>query len=145
MQAVFADTFYWIAPTNTDDLLHKQALSLSRNLGGTRLVTTKELLDEYLAYFSEARRSVREHAGAMVASLIDKPKITVVHQSHDSFMAGLHLYRARPGKGYSLTDCISMATMDRQALTDVLTNDRHLEQEGFKALFRDRAKNEEES
>jgi predicted nucleic acid-binding protein len=136
VQLVFADTFYWIVLTNTADLLHRQALSLSRALGDTRLVTTEEVLDEYLAYFSQARRSVREHAGAMVASLIDDPKITVVHQSHDSFMAGLHLYRGRPDKGYSLTDCISMVTMNHQGLTHVLTNDRHFEQEGFKALFR---------
>jgi predicted nucleic acid-binding protein len=38
--------------------------------------------------------------------------------------------------GYSLTDCISMQTMRREALTEVLTNDRHFEQEGFRALFR---------
>jgi predicted nucleic acid-binding protein len=42
----------------------------------------------------------------------------------------------RPDKGYSLTDCISMGTMRREAITEVLTNDRHFEQEGFRALFR---------
>jgi len=30
-----------------------------------------------------------------------------------------------------------MQTMRREGLTDVLTNDRHFEQEGFRALFRD--------
>jgi predicted nucleic acid-binding protein len=137
VQAVFADTFYWIAVTNTDDLIHQQALSLSRTMRPDRLVTTEEVLDEYLAYFSGARRSVREHAGNVIASLIDNRKITVVPQSHDSFMAGLKLYRARPDKGYSLTDCISMETMRREGLTDVLTNDRHFEQEGFRAIFRE--------
>jgi predicted nucleic acid-binding protein len=29
-----------------------------------------------------------------------------------------------------------MKTMRREGLTDVLTNDRHFEQEGFRALFR---------
>jgi predicted nucleic acid-binding protein len=61
----------------------------------------------------------------------------VVPQTRRSFLDGFALYRARPDKGYSLTDCISMATMRRSALTDVLTNDRHFEQEGFHALFRD--------
>ena len=46
-------------------------------------------------------------------------------------------YEARPDKGYSLTDCISMQAMRREELTDVLTNDRHFEQEGFRALFRE--------
>jgi predicted nucleic acid-binding protein len=35
-----------------------------------------------------------------------------------------------------MIDCISMATMRREGLTDALTNDKHFEQEGFKALFR---------
>ncbi|MGA2579262.1 MAG: hypothetical protein ABSH24_24895 [Bryobacteraceae bacterium] len=47
------------------------------------------------------------------------------------------LYEARPDKGYSLTDCISMQTMRKERLTEVLTNDGHFEQEGFRALFRD--------
>ncbi len=60
----------------------------------------------------------------------------MVPQSHDSFMAGLDLYEARPDKGYSLTDCISMNVMTAEGLTDVLTNDMHFTQEGFHALFR---------
>jgi uncharacterized protein len=62
--------------------------------------------------------------------------IRLIPQSHDTFRAGLALYRARPDKGYSLTDCISMQTMLREGLTVVLTNDGHFEQEGFRALFR---------
>jgi predicted nucleic acid-binding protein len=31
---------------------------------------------------------------------------------------------------------VAMQTMRREGLTDVLTNDRHFEQEGFRALFR---------
>lgn len=63
--------------------------------------------------------------------------VIVIPQSRESFLAGLQLYRARPDKGYSLTDCILMVTMRREGLTDALTNDRHFEQEGFRALFRD--------
>ncbi len=57
-------------------------------------------------------------------------------QSHESFLAGLKLYEARLDKGYSLTDCISMNTMKAEGLTEVLTNDEHFAQEGFRALFR---------
>ena len=62
--------------------------------------------------------------------------VLVVPPNRGSFHGGLELYRARPDKGYSLVDCISMQTMRREGLTDVLTNDRHFEQEGFRALFR---------
>jgi predicted nucleic acid-binding protein len=61
----------------------------------------------------------------------------VIPQSRSSFLAGLDLYSQGSDKGYSLTDCISMRTMRREGLTGALTNDRHLEQEGFRALFRD--------
>jgi uncharacterized protein len=54
----------------------------------------------------------------------------------EAFHAGLELYRDRPDKQYGLTDCISMQTMRRERLTEVLTNDGHFEQEGFRALFR---------
>jgi uncharacterized protein len=62
--------------------------------------------------------------------------VRVVPQSHESFLKGLALYEARPDKRYSLTDCISMQTMRYEGLTEALTNDRHFEQEGFRALFR---------
>jgi hypothetical protein len=55
-------------------------------------------------------------------------------QSDDSFHAGFDLYCARPDKGYSLTGCISMQVMRREALTEVLTSDRHLEQEGLRDI-----------
>jgi predicted nucleic acid-binding protein len=47
----------------------------------------------------------------------------------------LTLYESRPDKEYSLTDCISMQTMRRARLTEVLTNDHHFTQEGFTILF----------
>ena len=56
-------------------------------------------------------------------------------QSHESFLAGLDLYEARLDKGYSLTDCISVNTMRAEGVADVLTNDVHFRQEGFRALF----------
>jgi predicted nucleic acid-binding protein len=54
-----------------------------------------------------------------------------------SFLSGLQLYGTRLDKGYSLTDCISMQTLWSIGITDVLTNDVHFEQEGFRALFRE--------
>jgi uncharacterized protein len=72
----------------------------------------------------------------VVFDILQDPGIRVIPQSRATFLAGLELYHARPDKGYSLIDCISMQTMRREGLTDVLTNDRHFEQEGFRALFR---------
>jgi predicted nucleic acid-binding protein len=62
--------------------------------------------------------------------------VRVIPQSRRGFLDGLDLYEGRPDKGYSLADCISMQFMRREGLIDVLTNDRHFEQEGFRAIFR---------
>jgi predicted nucleic acid-binding protein len=92
---------------------------------------------EYLTFFASASETLRRRAATSVQRILAKPVIRVIPQSRSSFLAGLDLYSQRPDKGYSLVDCISMQTMRREGLTEALTNDRHFEQEGFRALFRD--------
>ncbi len=79
---------------------------------------------------------MRKAAGAAVLDLQRDPDIRILAQDHQSFQDGLRLYNARPDKAYSLTDCISMEAMRREGIVQVLTNDRHFEQEGFRAVFR---------
>ena len=136
MNAVFADTFYWAALTAVDDPAHVRAMEISRSLAPDRIITTDEVLAEYLTFFSGAGAVIRDRVGRNVSGLINSFEVHVIPQSRESFLVGLELYRARPDKGYSLTDCISMQTMKRERLTEVLTNDKHFEQEGFRALFR---------
>jgi uncharacterized protein len=111
---------------------HERAKQLTDNI-----VTTQEVLIEYLNFFCSGPSHLRRKATAGVAAILQDPTVHTLAQSEASFHAGLDLYRARPDKGYSLTDCISMEAMRREGLTDVLTNDRHFEQEGFRPLFRE--------
>jgi predicted nucleic acid-binding protein len=133
VKPVFADTFYWIALTLPGDSGHDWADQIADDL-----VTTEEVLAEYLTFFCESHESLRQQVTSNVEAILQDPTVRVIPQSHDSFTAGFELYRARPDKGYSLADCISMQTMRREGLTEALTNDRHFEQEGFRALFRGR-------
>jgi len=134
----FADAFYWIALFNRRDQFHDRVLEVSRSFRPGSVVTTDEVLSEVLTYFA-LDVQLRITAGYDAKGLLVDPAIRVISQSRKSFEEGLRLYCARPDKGYSLTDCISMMTMRREGLTDVLTNDRHFEQEGFRAVFRDRS------
>jgi len=136
MNAVFADTFYWVALTNPRDAIHEHAWALPRSLGSPRIVTTEQVIIEYLNFFAGRGERFRRKAAENVQRMLSSSSVTVVPHTHEGFLAGLELYAARPDKGYSLTDCISMITMSREGLTEVLTNDRHFEQEGFRALFR---------
>jgi len=132
VRTVFADTFYWIALTDSTDAAHAHAHQITNDI-----VTTDEVLTEYLTFFCAAPEYMRREVALAVEDILQAPSVHVIPQSRESFRAGLDLYRDRPDKGYSLTDCISMQTMRREGLTEVLTNDRHFEQEGFRALFRD--------
>jgi len=136
MNALFADTFYWIALADTNDSAHRLALTLTTERAASPIVTTDEVLTEYLNFFSSAPEPFRRRAAHGVERLLMSSVVRVIPQSRDSFRSGLELYGERPDKGYSLTACISMQTMRREGLTEVLTNDRHFEQEGFHALFR---------
>jgi predicted nucleic acid-binding protein len=137
MTALFADTFYWVALADFADSSHGRALALTSERASSRIVTTDEVLTEYLTFFAAAPAPVRREVAGSVEGILASSAIRAIPQSRESFLAGLRLYRSRPDKGYSLTDCISMQTMRKEELTEVLTNDRHFEQEGFRALFRD--------
>jgi len=137
MTALFADTFYWIALTDLTDSAHERALTLTVERASSQIVTTDEVLGEYLTFFSTAPEVIRREVAATVQGILSSSAIRVVPQSRGSFLSGLDLYSQRPDKRYSLTDCISMQTMRHAGLTEALTNDRHFEQEGFRALFRD--------
>jgi uncharacterized protein len=78
MRSVFADTFYRAALTSTQDAAHESAISLSRSIEPEMIVTTDEVLAEYLAFFAGARPSVRAQAGSNVAALIKSPMVSVV-------------------------------------------------------------------
>jgi predicted nucleic acid-binding protein len=137
MTALFADTFYWIALADFADSAHQLALALTSELMNLPIITTDEVLAEFLTFFATAPEQMRRKAVTNAKRILEDPGVHVVPQSRESFLSGMALYEARPDKGYSLTDCISMNTMRKEGLTEVLTNDRHFEQEGFRALFRD--------
>jgi predicted nucleic acid-binding protein len=131
----FADTFYWVALIHRKDTSNKAVLEFSRTLASAVLVTTDEVLTEVLAFCS-ADQSLRREAVIVVRGILAARNVRVIPQSRTSFLDGLTLYEERPDKGYSLADCISMQIMRREGLTDVLSNDRHFEQEGFREMFR---------
>jgi len=66
---------------------------------------------------------------------VANPLVIVRPQSHQTFLDGLALYKARPDKDYSLTDCISMQAMRQEGITEILTHDGHFTQEGFTVLL----------
>src|SRR5271157_3303304 len=130
MKQVFADSLYWIALAHQRDQWHGTALRASRMLRNVEIVTTQEMLGEFLTSFRHLPH-LRNIAVRRVQQITAAPNIVVLPQSDQSFQAGLALYAARPDKDYSFADCTSMQVMRQHGITEILTHDDHFTQEGF--------------
>ena len=136
MRTAFGDTSYWVALLDPNDQWHETAKATREALGDSRIVTTDEVLGEVLTFLASLGPRLRGSAVRFARGILHDPRVEVLPQTRDSFLAGLGLYEERPDKEYSLTDCISMATMWRRGLSEVLTNDCHFTQEQFAILMR---------
>ncbi|HXR25437.1 MAG TPA: hypothetical protein VN742_08760, partial [Candidatus Binataceae bacterium] len=105
------------------------------DVSNAALVTTEEVLSEFLAAICAHGDHARRLACRAVREIFNDPGVEVIAQSHESFLAGLALYERRPDKEYSLVDCISMNVMRQNQVQEILTNDRHFSQEGFVRLL----------
>jgi predicted nucleic acid-binding protein len=136
VKLVFADTLYWGALLHPQDQYRIRAVRARAAVGEALLVTTDEVLTELLDGLAQRGPGLREVAAQAVRRILTDSRVRVHVQSRASFLAGLRLYEQRFDKGYSLVDCISMTTMRRHGISEVLTNDHHFTQEGFEALLR---------
>ena len=135
MRMVFADTLYWIAIVRPSDPWGEAARRARSQLGNVFLLTTDEVLSEFLAALSNGGDNVRRRAAVMVREILANPNVRVIPQSRDSFLRGVQLYEQRLDKQYTLADCVSMNTMKAEAVSEALTNDHHFAQEGFTILI----------
>ena len=132
MRRVFADAFFYIAVLNRNDAAHRSSLEIIAG-GSLEIVTTTAILLEVADAMSAPAR--RRQCGRFLAELARQPHTAVHEIDGDLFARGLALYRDRPDKEWSLTDCLSFVVMAADGLTDALTGDRHFEQAGFGALL----------
>ena len=132
---VFADTFYWLALARPRDTWHAAARRWAAANASTRIITTDEVLTEFLNALAGTGPIGRAYAASTVHDIRNDPDVDVLLQTRVDFDAALALYEARPDKGYSLTDCRSMVALRALGVSEVLTNDHHFTQEGFTILF----------
>ena len=132
MNAVFADTFFYLALLDETDPGHERALAESKI---PRLLLTTEFI---LLELGNACARAEDHADflALVAGLRASPRVRIIPLSPDLFNRGLARMRERNDKDWSLTDCVSFIVMEEEGLNEALTGDQHFEQAGFKALLK---------
>ena len=105
-------------------------------MGDVELVTTDEILTEFLTGISRGGAAIREKAVVAVQEILRDGEIRVIPQTRPSFLDGLDRFRRRLDKGYSIQDCIAMNVMEAEGITEILTSDHHFEQEGFIVLMK---------
>lgn len=112
MIRVFADSFFYFALLNQDDPANARATGLLRQ-PGIRITTSEYVLFELLDGLSSPRR--RQSASLLVRALRRQPDTTIVPAEPRLSEEGFDLYRSRPDKAWSLTDCTSFIVMQRDA------------------------------
>ena len=132
MNAVFADTFYFLALLNDRDAAHTRAMQFDAT--ARQLVTTAWVLTEVGDALSAPEN--RPAFLQLMETLQGSPDARIVGPTSELFNRGLELFRQRTDKEWSLTDCISFVAMKDEHITDALTGDRHFEQAGFHALLK---------
>lgn len=129
---LFADTFFYIALLNPNDRAHKKAVSLL-SLIITPIVTTDYVLIELADALSSPME--RPKFLALLSTLQSDSSLILVSSSSVLTEKGITLFRDRPEKHWSLTDCISFVVMAEYGINDALTGDHHFHQADFKVLF----------
>jgi len=135
MKTVFADTQFWIAIVNPRDQWHERALEVEANLIEPFYITTEAVLTEVLTFFCEYGAEARLKAATTVELILSEANTEVITVSHEIFTDGLELYKKRPDKSYSLTDCISMNICRTRGIAAILTHDHHFTQENLTVLM----------
>ena len=84
MTTLFADTFYWIALADVADNAHQHAIALTNEWTTSEIVTTDEVLGEYLTFFATAPEQMRRKAVTNAQRILEHPGVRVVPQSREN-------------------------------------------------------------
>jgi predicted nucleic acid-binding protein len=132
---VFADTAAFVALLIRRDKFNQTANQIMAELSekDTKLFTTEMVLVELANALSAIE--FRARATILIDELQMLPNVEIVWSSVESFEKAWSLYRERPDKEWSLTDCASFVVMRERKINLAFTSDKHFEQAGFVKLL----------
>lgn len=137
MRKIFLDTSYLQALADSRDNLHELAITMTARLGKFRGINSEMILTELLNALSGRGDYLRQSAINLTNDLRNDSNIEIIPQTSEQFEQAFDFYQRRLDKGYSLTDCASMQIMRQLKIHEILTFDKHFQQEGFRALLRE--------
>ena len=83
MKPLVADTFYWISLTNPEDATHEQATVFAAFAQRSAIVTTEEVLAEFLTFFSGRGSFWRAKAVSITRSILANTSVRVPPDPRD--------------------------------------------------------------
>jgi uncharacterized protein len=135
MNELFVDTLHLVALVNPKDQWHQKSVEVETATRNIDLVTTEDILTEFLNFYAEHGEFMRMQVAAFIREILLDVRVKVIPRNSETFLNSLELYELRLDKGYSLNDCISMNVCRELGITEIFTHDHHFEQEGFKILL----------
>lgn len=128
MQKVFVDTGGWYAAAARRDRDHEAAKQF---LSGNRLplLTSDYVLDETVTLLQS--RLGHSYAVKFLDALQASEQVELVHLTAAHLAETISLFRSRPDKGWSFTDCSSFVLMRERGIQCAFAFDEHFQQAGF--------------
>ena len=118
---------------NAEDKKH-HALALEANKADRPILTSAWVLLELADHLCDSHN--RHLLAEVLDALRNDRRVTIVNVDQALLDRAIDLYRRRPDKDWSLTDCTSFVLMADRGVAEALTADHHFEQAGFVALLK---------
>jgi len=128
MKQAFVDTGAWYAYINAGDPDHPRIKDFLESFRG-RLVTSNYIFDETVTLVRA--RLGYQRAAKVGEVLLDPRVVELVRVGAGDERTAWQLFKERPDKTYSFTDCTSFVLMRRLNINAAATLDEHFAQESF--------------
>lgn len=128
MQSIFVDTGGWYAAIVRKDHGHKAAKQfLTEN--SFPLITSDYVMDETVTLLQSCVGHT--YAVSFLDTLRTSQQIELIYLTPSRLAETIKLFRNRPDKGWSFTDCSSFVLMHEYQIQVSFTFDDHFQQAGF--------------
>lgn len=135
-EAVFVDSFTWIAVINKSDNYHEVSLKTMEELLNkhVKLITTNYVVVETINALSkvEFRKAVIE----FIDKLEKSPSVKIVKITDEIYNSAWTFYQQRMDKDWGITDCTSFEVMRMFNIKKAFTNDKHFKQAGYSSMVK---------
>jgi predicted nucleic acid-binding protein len=134
----FTDTSGWAAWLDQRETFHQKAVAAFGDVWATggKVVSTNWVLDELTALLISPLRIPKARQIQIFDSILADTGVRILSVDSAVEADAWHLWRSRPDKDWTLTDCTSFVVMQSLGLLEVISADHHFDQAGFVRLLK---------